>query len=190
MPGSDSSQPFEMPRLLDGRLKLRHLTLADALSRHGSLIAVAAELRISQPALTRTLRELETIVGVRLYVRGPRGMTPTIFGSAFTDYARAVVASLTQAGRHIAELADARRGTVSVGVFRTGTGFVHTGTGFVHARPVPGQFVNGSRRAFASKGFREHNRGQFFWGGVVGYPVYPYYPYYAYPYAYPRGYYY
>ena len=67
-----------------------------------------------------------------------------------------------------------------------GTGFVHSGTGFVHTRPVPGQFVHGSRQAFVSKRFREHKRGQAFWGGVVGYPVYPYYPYYAYPYVYPQ----
>jgi hypothetical protein len=67
-----------------------------------------------------------------------------------------------------------------------GTGFGHTGGGFVHTRPAPGHFVSGSRRAFASKGFRAHKRGQFFWGGVVGYPVYPYYPYYAYPYVYPQ----
>jgi hypothetical protein len=74
-----------------------------------------------------------------------------------------------------------------------GTGFVHSGGGFVHAgngfaniRPVPGHFVNGSRHAVVSKGFREHNRGQVFWGGVAGYPVYPYYPYYGFPYDYPQ----
>jgi hypothetical protein len=77
-------------------------------------------------------------------------------------------------------------GTVSTGFVHRGAGFVHSGTGFVQTRPVPGHFVNGSRRAFPSKGFREHRRGQFFWGGVVGYPVYPYYPYYAYPYVYPQ----
>jgi PEGA domain-containing protein len=77
-------------------------------------------------------------------------------------------------------------GTVSTGFVHTGAGFIHSGTGFVHARPVPGRFVRGSRQAFVSKGFREHKRGQFFWGGVVGYPVYPYYPGYAYPYVYPQ----
>ena len=79
-------------------------------------------------------------------------------------------------------------GTVSTGFLHTGAGFVHSGTGFVHARPVPGQFVHGSRQAFVSKGFREHNRDRFFRRGVVaGYPVYPYYPY-PYPYPYPYVY--
>jgi hypothetical protein len=72
------------------------------------------------------------------------------------------------------------------GFVHAGRGFVHAGTGFVNARRAPGHFVNGSRRPFASKGFREHKRGQVFWGGFAGYPVYPYYPYYGYPYVYPQ----
>jgi hypothetical protein len=74
-------------------------------------------------------------------------------------------------------------GTVPV---RTGFEVGPVGTGFVHTRPVPRHFANTSRRAFVSKGFREHNRGRFVGGGFVGYPVYPYYPYYAYPYVYPQ----
>lgn len=102
-------------RLLDGRLKLRHLVLVDVLTQHGSVIAAAAALHITQPVATRTLRELETILGVSLYQRGPRGVTPTIFGETFTSHARAILAQLAQAGRHVTELADAHRGTVVVG---------------------------------------------------------------------------
>lgn len=101
--------------LLDGRLKLRHLILVDALTRQGSVVAAAVRLHSTQPALTRTLRELEDMLGVSLYERGPRGVVPTIYGAAFTEHARAVLAQVTQAGEHLAELADARRGTVTVG---------------------------------------------------------------------------
>ena len=100
---------MELPRLLDGRLKLRHLVLVDALTEHGSIVAAAAHLRITQPGLTRTLHELEDMLGVTLYERGPRGVTPTLYGTAYTAHARAVLAQITQAGQHIAELADARR---------------------------------------------------------------------------------
>ena len=106
---------MEVPRLLDGRLKLRHLTLVDALSEHGSVVGAAAHLRVTQPVLTRALRDLEEILAVTLYDRGPRGVTPTIYGVAFTEHARAVLAQLTQAGRHVAELGDAGLGTVTVG---------------------------------------------------------------------------
>ncbi|MEO6794784.1 MAG: LysR substrate-binding domain-containing protein [Mycobacterium sp.] len=106
---------MDRPRLLDGRLKLRHLVLVDVLTTHGSVIAAAAALHITQPVATRTLRDLESILGVSLYERGPRGVTPTIFGETFTQHARAVLAQLAQAGRHVTELADAHRGTVVVG---------------------------------------------------------------------------
>ena len=114
-------RPVELPRLLDGRLKLRHLRLVDALSEHGSVVGAAAHLRVTQPVLTRALRDLEEILGVTLYERGPRGVTPTIYGTAFTEHARAVLAQLTQAGRHVAELADAGLGTVTVGTHLAGS---------------------------------------------------------------------
>jgi DNA-binding transcriptional LysR family regulator len=108
-------------RLLDGRLKMRHLVVIDVLSEHGSMVAAAAQLRVTQPALTRTLREVEDILGVSLYERHPRGLTPTIYGQAFTAHARAVLAQLTQADRHVAELANAERGQVTVGVHLAGS---------------------------------------------------------------------
>lgn len=108
-------------RLLDGRLKLRHLTLVDALSERGSLVGAAAQLQVTQPVLSRALRELEEILGVELYERHPRGVVATIYGRAFTEHARAVLAQLSQAGRDVAELADAGRGTVTVGTHLAGS---------------------------------------------------------------------
>ncbi|MFG1785205.1 LysR substrate-binding domain-containing protein [Rhodococcus oryzae] len=112
---------MDTPRLLDGRLKLRHLVLVDALTRQGSVVGAAAALHVTQPVATRSLHDLESILGVELYERGPRGITPTIFGEAFTSHARAVIAQLTQAGRHVVELADADRGTVVVGTHLAGS---------------------------------------------------------------------
>jgi DNA-binding transcriptional LysR family regulator len=102
-------------RLLDGRLKMRHLVLVDALTRQGSVIGAAAALQMSQPVATRTLQELEAILGVSLYERGPRGVTPTTIGGTFTGHARAILAQLSQAGRQVTEFTDAHRGTVVVG---------------------------------------------------------------------------
>ncbi|WP_188589133.1 LysR family transcriptional regulator, partial [Gordonia jinhuaensis] len=108
-------------KLLDGRLKIRHLVLIDALSRQGSVIGAAAELHIAQPVATRGLREVETLLGVELYARGPRGISPTVFGAAFTEHARAVLAQLNQASRHVEELANADRGSALVGIHLAGS---------------------------------------------------------------------
>ncbi|SEK52029.1 LysR substrate-binding domain-containing protein [Rhodococcus maanshanensis] len=112
---------MDIPKLLDGRLKLRHLVLVDALTKQGSVVGAAAALHVTQPVATRSLHDLESILGVELYERGPRGITPTIFGEAFTAHARAVIAQLTQAGRHVFELAEADRGTVVVGTHLAGS---------------------------------------------------------------------
>jgi DNA-binding transcriptional LysR family regulator len=108
-------------RLLDGRLKMRHIVLVDALTRQGSIVGAAAALHITQPGATRTLQELEAILGVPLYERGPRGVTPTTIGEAFTGHARAVLAQLSQAGRQVTELTDPDCGTVVVGTCPVGS---------------------------------------------------------------------
>ncbi|TWP53852.1 LysR family transcriptional regulator [Lentzea tibetensis] len=112
---------MKLPRLLDGRLKLRHLVLLEALLRQGTVVGAAAQLHVTQPVATKGLHELEDILGVKLFDRGPRGITPTVYGSAFAEYATAVLTQLTEAGRHIAELADAERGTVVVGTHLAGS---------------------------------------------------------------------
>jgi DNA-binding transcriptional LysR family regulator len=112
---------MKKPDLLDGRLKFRHLLLADAITRLGTLSAAAEELSITQPAATRTLRELEVLLGVSLFDRTSRGLTPTPVSAAFTTHARGVVSQVRQAERHVAELLDADRGSVVVGVHLTGS---------------------------------------------------------------------
>ncbi len=112
---------MKAPRLLDGRLKLRHLVLLDVLMRQGSVVGAAAELHVTQPVASRGLHELEEILGVSLFDRGPRGVTPTVFGTAFAGHTRAVLAELAEASRHMVELAGAERGTVVVGTHLAGS---------------------------------------------------------------------
>ncbi|MDL4777325.1 MULTISPECIES: LysR family transcriptional regulator [Thermomonosporaceae] len=107
--------------LLDGRLKLRHLVLVVAIADHGSVLGAARHLRLAQPAVTRGLREAERVLGVELFARGPRGVTPTLFGDAFVEHARAVLAELRRAGDRIAGLADAEVGTVTIGTLLAGS---------------------------------------------------------------------
>src|SRR5882724_13388004 len=95
---------MDADRLLDGRLKLRHLVLVATIAEQGSVVRAAERLRVTQPVVTRGLRELEAILGVELFDRGPRGVTPTIYGSAFLTHAQAVLTQVRQAGQHITEL--------------------------------------------------------------------------------------
>ncbi|WP_219825266.1 LysR substrate-binding domain-containing protein [Nonomuraea typhae] len=107
--------------LLGGRLKLRHLVLVTAIADQGSVLRAAEHLHLAQPAATRGLREVEQILGVELFTRGPRGVTPTVFGEAFIDHARAVQAELRRAGDRITGLANGETGTVTVGTLLAAT---------------------------------------------------------------------
>lgn len=111
-------------RLLDGRLKLRHLTLAVTIDEHGTIVAAARALHMTQPVVTRGLRELEGILGVDLFDRGPRGVTATPFGVTFLEHARAVVAQLRQAERQLELLTSADIGTVTVGIHLAGANVI------------------------------------------------------------------
>lgn len=112
---------MEIPKLLDGRLKLRHLVLVDALSSRGSVVGAALALHVTQPVVTRGLQELEKILGVTLYERGARGIKPNEFGVAFTEHARSVLAQLILANRHLEEIADSGRGSVVIGTHLAGS---------------------------------------------------------------------
>jgi DNA-binding transcriptional LysR family regulator len=107
-------------RLLDGRLKLRHLTLVCALVDQGTMLRAAEQLHVTQPVLTRSLRELEDMLGAKLFDRGPRGVTPTPVGTAFVGHARAVLAQIGQAGVDVDDLVHARSGRVRVGTHLAG----------------------------------------------------------------------
>jgi len=92
--------------MLDGRIKLRHLQCFLAVADLRSLQRAAERLAISQPAVSKTLRELEEILGVQLFRRGRRGAAPTADAEAFERHARASLSALQQG---IDSVAQARR---------------------------------------------------------------------------------
>lgn len=65
---------------LMSRLKMRHLSMLKSIERHGSLTRVARETGISQPAVTKTLAEIESLFGAPLFHRSGRGLKPTEMG--------------------------------------------------------------------------------------------------------------
>ncbi|WP_031469412.1 LysR substrate-binding domain-containing protein [Sciscionella sediminilitoris] len=107
--------------LLDGRLKLRHLVLATTVAEHGSVVTAAEHLHITQPVVTRGIRELEELLGVSLFERTARGMSPTEHGTAFLEHADAILGEVRRAGKHLSELSAGATGTVTVGTHLAGS---------------------------------------------------------------------
>lgn len=84
-------------RFMNG-CRMRHLRLVCALAESGSMRLAAAALNISPPALSKGLREIETLIGKPLFTRSSQGMTSTEFGAKFVRGARAVLAELESLG--------------------------------------------------------------------------------------------
>ena len=62
------------------KIDLRHLHQVSTLAKHRNFGRAATELNISQPALSRSIRILEEQLGVRLFDRHARDISPTLFG--------------------------------------------------------------------------------------------------------------
>ncbi len=108
-------------RLLDGRLKIRHLVLVTTVADEGTLVRTAERLHVTQPVVTRGLREVEELLGVALFERLPRGVRPTEYGIPFIERARSVLAELRTAGEEIRLLQSGQLGTVTVGTHLAGS---------------------------------------------------------------------
>lgn len=97
------------------RLKLRHLQLFLALEEHRNLHRAAASLAISQPAASKLLGDFESQLGVTLFDRHSRGVTPNWYGEIVIRHARSILSELHHAGEELNALREGNAGVVSVG---------------------------------------------------------------------------
>lgn len=81
---------------LDPRLKLRHLRCFLEVARLGGVAKAANALNMSQPAATKTIQELEAILGVPLFDRSRRTLSLTTTGELFRLHAANGMAALWQ----------------------------------------------------------------------------------------------
>ncbi|MBY4749693.1 LysR family transcriptional regulator, partial [Burkholderia cepacia] len=78
-------------------MKHHQLRALAAIAEHGSLRAAARAIHLSQPALTKAIRELELDLGVPLVTRNARGAQLTRFGQAVYARARLILAEMQHA---------------------------------------------------------------------------------------------
>ena len=102
-------------RYLDQRLKLHLLRAVDAIQTHRSLLKASAGLGVSQPALTKSLQELEETLQLRLFERHSRGVTTTEAGTVVVASARRILAELRRLDEELDLLAQPGGGTVALG---------------------------------------------------------------------------
>lgn len=101
---------------LISRLRLKQLSLLLVLERHRSLSRAAAELNLSQPAVTKALREIEEIFLTPLFHRSRAGLEATETGAAVLAFARLALADARGLGDELAALDAGLGGRLRIGV--------------------------------------------------------------------------
>lgn len=104
---------------LDQRVKFRHLQCFLEIARQQSVVKAAAALSVTQPAVSKTIRELEGLLGVALFERRGRGIALTRFGEVFLRYAGASVTALRQGVDSITQARTKGGLTIKIGALPT-----------------------------------------------------------------------
>ncbi|OVZ54316.1 hypothetical protein CDO44_26575 [Pigmentiphaga sp. NML080357] len=97
-------------------MKLHHLRDFVAIAEAHSVRGAARALGLAQPALTRSLRELEGELGTPLLERHARGVVLTPIGEAFYRRAHAAMAEIRRGQDEVAQLLGTPSGSVTVGL--------------------------------------------------------------------------
>ena len=102
-------------RYLLTRLKIRQLLILVTVNDYKNILRASKHLNMTQPAVTKSIKELEEILGASLFDRSSRGVEPTIYGNSFIKYAKLVLSELRHAGQELSALKGGATGRIVIG---------------------------------------------------------------------------
>lgn len=100
-------------------MELRVINYYLTVAREGSITRAAEVLHVSQPNLSRQLKQLEDELGVALFIRGNKRITLTTEGILFQQRANEIVSLVSKTAHEFAQQKDSVGGTVSIGCVET-----------------------------------------------------------------------
>lgn len=108
-----------------------------AVLEHGSFLGASKEMNISQPALSKSIRSIESYYDVPLFKRLPRGVQPTAFALTLEPHARRILFDVAESRAEIASVAAGSSGRIAIG---SGSSFVGMVSETMHAleQEIPG----------------------------------------------------
>ena len=81
-------------------MNIQHLRYAVEVEKTRSITEAADNLYMSQPNLSRGIRELESVLGIAIFDRTPKGILPTAQGEEFLHYARSILSQFDEMTEH------------------------------------------------------------------------------------------
>src|SRR5690242_19716020 len=109
------AQKLDWDRQIGRRIRLRDLEIFLSVTQRGSMAQAAAELGISQLAVSGVIADLERTLGVPLFDRSTHGVKPTKYARTMVDRSVAAFDELKQGIRTLESLADPTAGELWVG---------------------------------------------------------------------------
>lgn len=107
--------PEDAEAFVSKRLSLRHLRVIQAVAKAGSLSEAAEALHVTQPAISKTLAEIERGLGQTLFQRRGRSLSATALGLRLRDLAQKLEADLLRGGSDVASLVRGASGELLIG---------------------------------------------------------------------------
>ncbi|ETX11016.1 LysR family transcriptional regulator [Marinomonas ushuaiensis DSM 15871] len=105
-------------------VKFRHLFLLDSLGRTKNMHLTAQQMNLSQPAVSKMLKEIETLLGFEVFERQTRSMVPTNLGEHVVRYAHTTLNESKNFVEHINSLHKGGYGYLKVGAIFAATSVV------------------------------------------------------------------
>jgi DNA-binding transcriptional LysR family regulator len=100
---------------LQNRLQLKDFRLIRAIHETGQLAIAAEHLSLTQPAASRMLSSIEGLIGMKLFIRHPKGMTATPAGEVLARNAAGLLNGLDHTLQEVKAVNAGRAGSVRVG---------------------------------------------------------------------------
>ena len=105
-------------------MDMRQVRQFIAVVEHGNMLRAAQAIHLSQPALSKSIQNLESELDVPLLTRGPRGVAPTIYGDILLKHAKLLRNQGEQAVAEIRALKDGHAGHLRLGVANFAVSFL------------------------------------------------------------------
>ena len=96
-------------------METQHIRLVRSVAKHRNISAAARELGMTQPSLTKIISRVEDVVGLKLFDRGPRGVTLTQFGDYFLERMSRVEREMTNLASEVRAIKTGISGSISIG---------------------------------------------------------------------------
>ncbi|SIT68398.1 LysR family transcriptional regulator [Edaphobacillus lindanitolerans] len=95
-------------------MNINEFTIIKTLAAEGNMRKASDRLFISQPALSQRLRSIEKEWGVQLFIRSPKGLTPTPAGERVIQFSRETLARYEEVTETLQTMANKVHGTLKI----------------------------------------------------------------------------